>query len=260
MNIFKFFDKLLLNSPSYREGAVVGLINYCMNAYEEAKRTVPGKDPHLYLAMVNSLLLKMQGGNTPLYKHKDAENLVMLEVLLHRNTVYSACVPWPACVKVLVYMSLLDTHRGFSEDFLKPPYNEEYEELVSPLCAMDREILEQFYRENNPNSNYLDENYFKQMTMRKAIDEGSSSDITLPEEAEFFLKNMTKGVAFTRMIDMNPKSAVAYCHRGVTHINGRSYKLAIEDFDKAIELNPKFAEAYSNREVAYARLGMRIRR
>jgi len=50
-------------------------------------------------------------------------------------------------LKVLVYMSLLDTHRGFSEDFLKPPYNEEYEELVSPLCAMDREILEQFYRE-----------------------------------------------------------------------------------------------------------------
>jgi len=29
---------------------------------------------------------------------------------------------------------------------------------------------------------------------------------------------------------------------------------------RPFELNPKFAEAYSNREVAYARLGMRIRR
>jgi tetratricopeptide (TPR) repeat protein len=57
--------------------------------------------------------------------------------------------------------------------------------------------------------------------------------------------------AFTRAIELNPRSAKAYYFRGITQYFLSDYSRAIEDFDKAMELDPRYRfHAYFNRELA----------
>ena len=48
---------------------------------------------------------------------------------------------------------------------------------------------------------------------------------------------------------------MAYNNRGMTYLDLRAIRMAIEDFDEAIRLDPQFAIAYYNRGVSYQRLG-----
>jgi tetratricopeptide (TPR) repeat protein len=57
-------------------------------------------------------------------------------------------------------------------------------------------------------------------------------------------------------IDLNPRNAGAYNHRGIAYAKGKGqYDKAIGDFSKAIELNPRYAAAYYNRGLAYYNKG-----
>lgn len=90
---------------------------------------------------------------------------------------------------------------------------------------------------------------------------------------------------YTRIIQLNPRLALAYCCRGVTYYRlgdaenakidydwaieldplldvayyrrgflayiAKNYSAAIEDYNRTIELNPEFALAYSNRGYVY---------
>jgi tetratricopeptide (TPR) repeat protein len=61
--------------------------------------------------------------------------------------------------------------------------------------------------------------------------------------------------AFNKCIELNPKYAEAYTHRGFVYGVLRNYAQAIEDCDRAIKLNPKNAEAYNCRGYSYGYLG-----
>ncbi|MGA1826355.1 MAG: tetratricopeptide repeat protein [bacterium] len=71
-------------------------------------------------------------------------------------------------------------------------------------------------------------------------------------------KNGTEGdhdrtmADYTKAIEINPKDADAYYHRGLILMNGGEYSQAIADFTKAIEIDPKYADAYNSRGAAYA--------
>jgi tetratricopeptide (TPR) repeat protein len=54
-----------------------------------------------------------------------------------------------------------------------------------------------------------------------------------------------------RAIELNPKNALAFANRGRTYTRLRDYQQAIRDFDRAIELNPKYAAGYHSRGLAY---------
>src|ERR1039457_7106236 len=68
-------------------------------------------------------------------------------------------------------------------------------------------------------------------------------------------KNETAINCFTKVIELNPKNAIAFYQRGLVYTCEKRYKEAIEDFTKAIEINPKYAEAYINRGVTNHKLG-----
>jgi tetratricopeptide (TPR) repeat protein len=87
--------------------------------------------------------------------------------------------------------------------------------------------------------------------------------------------NFTEAIAdYTKVIEINPNLAEAYCKRGDAYRNQRKlsqtlsnflkvktnsndaiqddqYQAAIADYTKAIEINPSFAAAYHNRGDAY---------
>lgn len=55
-------------------------------------------------------------------------------------------------------------------------------------------------------------------------------------------------VDYTKVIDVNPNSELAYYNRGIAWIAKKEYDNAITDYDKVIELNPNdYAIAYLNR-------------
>jgi len=56
---------------------------------------------------------------------------------------------------------------------------------------------------------------------------------------------------FSKAIEINPRFAMAYNHRGIVYDSKGQYDKAISDYTKAIEINPKYAEAYNNRAVSY---------
>jgi tetratricopeptide (TPR) repeat protein len=68
-------------------------------------------------------------------------------------------------------------------------------------------------------------------------------------------KNQEAVEAFTRAIELDPKDAKTYYHRGGVYGRLEDYRRAIKDFDRAIELNPKLQEAYTERGVGYGMLG-----
>ena len=61
--------------------------------------------------------------------------------------------------------------------------------------------------------------------------------------------------AFSKAIELDPKSSLAYVGRGNAYIKLKNYQQAIEDYTKAIEIDPKNAEAYVRRGVAYEDIG-----
>jgi len=68
-------------------------------------------------------------------------------------------------------------------------------------------------------------------------------------------KNQEAVEAFTRAIELDPKNANTYYHRGGVYGRLEDYRRAIRDFDRAIELNPRLEEVYTDRGVAYGMLG-----
>ena len=62
------------------------------------------------------------------------------------------------------------------------------------------------------------------------------------------LKQYEKAIAdFTRAIELDPKSASVYIRRGYAYVQLNQYDKAITDYNRAIELDPKSAKAYNNR-------------
>jgi tetratricopeptide (TPR) repeat protein len=56
---------------------------------------------------------------------------------------------------------------------------------------------------------------------------------------------------FYRVIELNPKYAIAYNSLGTTYYNQERYKEAIEAYSKAVEVNSQYATAYYNLGVTY---------
>ncbi len=61
--------------------------------------------------------------------------------------------------------------------------------------------------------------------------------------------------AFSEVIEVNPRNAVAYCNRGVARFFTGDLELAIADFTSAVEINPGYTEAYCNRGGLWAKKG-----
>ncbi|MCX5997151.1 MAG: tetratricopeptide repeat protein [Chloroflexi bacterium] len=60
---------------------------------------------------------------------------------------------------------------------------------------------------------------------------------------------------YTKIIETDPRNAVAYNARAEAYINKGEYTKAIVDCTKAIEFDPKSAQAYMNRGIAHTKLG-----
>lgn len=60
---------------------------------------------------------------------------------------------------------------------------------------------------------------------------------------------------YSKAIEIDPRSAVAYNNRGVIYDDLKEYEKAVEDYDKAIELDQSYATAYYNRGIIYQNLG-----
>jgi tetratricopeptide (TPR) repeat protein len=59
----------------------------------------------------------------------------------------------------------------------------------------------------------------------------------------------------SKAITLEPKSATAYCIRGIVFVRSKKFIESISDFSKSIELDPQYAEAYSYRGGANYFLG-----
>jgi tetratricopeptide (TPR) repeat protein len=56
---------------------------------------------------------------------------------------------------------------------------------------------------------------------------------------------------YSKVIELDPKIALAYYNRGNVYYYQQEYAQAIADYNKTIELDPKIALAYYNRGIAY---------
>ena len=61
--------------------------------------------------------------------------------------------------------------------------------------------------------------------------------------------------AFTKAIEIDPKTSAIYYNRGTAYFVLEAYQKAIDDYSKAIELDPSDAWPHSNRGAAYDELG-----
>ena len=60
---------------------------------------------------------------------------------------------------------------------------------------------------------------------------------------------------FSRIIEINPRDAIAYYNRGNAKRKLKDYYGAIADYTKAIEINPRYYKAYTNRGIAKRGIG-----
>jgi tetratricopeptide (TPR) repeat protein len=60
---------------------------------------------------------------------------------------------------------------------------------------------------------------------------------------------------FNAAIRLDPRDAIAYYNRGVTHTDLGRHVEALADFDAAIRLDTNYTQAYCNRGFVHARLG-----
>ena len=64
---------------------------------------------------------------------------------------------------------------------------------------------------------------------------------------------------WNRLIDLQPRMAIAYFNKGNTLLEMQDYVEAIQAFDKAIQLDPVLGEAYYNRGYVYLKMGNKER-
>ena len=64
---------------------------------------------------------------------------------------------------------------------------------------------------------------------------------------------------WNRLIDLQPRMAIAYFNKGNTLLEMQDYVEAIQAFDKAIQLDPVLGEAYYNRGYIYLKMGNKER-
>jgi tetratricopeptide (TPR) repeat protein len=60
---------------------------------------------------------------------------------------------------------------------------------------------------------------------------------------------------YNKVLEINPRDAVAYVNRGVAYYDKGQYDQAISDYNKAIEINPRDVYAYGNRGNVYYNKG-----
>ncbi len=58
-----------------------------------------------------------------------------------------------------------------------------------------------------------------------------------------------------RAVRLNPKSALAFCCRGIAYQDKADLDKALADYNEAIRLNPKWGRAYYHRGTAYEKKG-----
>jgi tetratricopeptide (TPR) repeat protein len=113
--------------------------------------------------------------------------------------------------------------------------------------------------------------YFKGAThvLKEQWDEGITQyDKVLEVNPRYAIAYRTRGFArcckgkydqaisdFTKAVELNPRYADAYFLRGVAYCSKGKYDQAISDFSKAIEINPRHAMAFSNRGAVHAEKG-----
>ena len=56
-------------------------------------------------------------------------------------------------------------------------------------------------------------------------------------------------IEFTKAIEINPRYAEAYIHRGLAYDAHGEHDQAILDYDKAFEINPRYAKTYIHRGI-----------
>jgi tetratricopeptide (TPR) repeat protein len=66
------------------------------------------------------------------------------------------------------------------------------------------------------------------------------------------LRDPTTGA---KVLEINPRNAVAYYNRGNAYRSKGQYDQAIADYNKALEINPRYAEAYYNMASASDKAG-----
>lgn len=75
------------------------------------------------------------------------------------------------------------------------------------------------------------------------------------EDSVVSSKSEQENFDFIKALEINPKDAHTYIHRGIVYSRKGEYDQAILDFSKAIEINPKNAVAYCNRGLANSKKG-----
>lgn len=95
--------------------------------------------------------------------------------------------------------------------------------------------------------------------IKKEINFENGKAITSKEDDKFFKHLASAGKlssdgnysaaikAFNKVVELNPKYADIYFHRGTAYLYDLKFEEAIKDFDKAIELEPLYKESISNR-------------
>ncbi len=80
----------------------------------------------------------------------------------------------------------------------------------------------------------------------------SAASLIESGDANFASKNYDQAIAdYTKAIDIDSESAVAYASRGRAYYNEEMYDEALADLNKAIELDPNSYTAYFRRGYAY---------
>jgi len=90
--------------------------------------------------------------------------------------------------------------------------------------------------------------------MTKIIEEDPRDAVAYLRRGEAYLFNQQRDLAINdlnKAIELNPKYAAAYLDRGWIYLKQEQYALAIGDFDAAIKIDPKYAKPYFNKGEAY---------
>lgn len=133
---------------------------------------------------------------------------------------------------------------------------------IEELKRLYEESLNKLKAENTDISKPLSENTVKdlkdfteKLVQAKMEEKYSFDDWYYKGVSELENKDNDKALhSFTKALERNPKSSVAYFMRGLTYARLTHYEKAVEDYNKAIDLNPKEATTYNNRGVAYCNL------
>jgi serine/threonine-protein kinase len=145
-----------------------------------------------------------------------------------------------------------EDRRKESQNHLESAINYHLKNYTGAIADFDMAI------KINPNhakayySRGLIKNYFQDymeevVNLSRSIDlqsEFSEANTTKELVMDFGVKNYSGAISdFDKAIEINPKFAKAYYHRGVVKIYCHDYSGAKSDFGKAIEIDPKYTQA-----------------